>query len=266
MGDGESRRARRRSYRVAPPRPALQVPAALLPRAPRGPARVLSSHRPRVRRLRLHRHVAPPPDLDDATGPLPRASRDESRQLSEGHRVRAAQGRSAATGSSSARERHGGRTASSISRSFGLAALAGLVPHITAGARDFAERMEKRVGEPSFDIVPEMARVAMDIACRAFFGDDILERALPLSAALWETSEYVDNAMNSLFASTALGADAHQPQDEARARDDVRHDRRPDPRRARAREGRSRARPADRGRSIGAISALSSCATRCGRC
>jgi len=86
-----------------------------------------------------------------------------------------------------------------ISRSFGLAALTRLVPHITAGAGDFAERMGERVGEPSFDIAPEMARVAMDIACRAFFGDDILERAVPLSAALWETSEYADNAMNSLF-------------------------------------------------------------------
>src|SRR5262245_18827481 len=86
-----------------------------------------------------------------------------------------------------------------ISRSFGHAALARLVPHITAGAHDFTDRMEQRVGEPSFDIAPEMARVAMDIACRAFFGDDILERALPLSAALWETSDFADNAMNSLF-------------------------------------------------------------------
>ena len=86
-----------------------------------------------------------------------------------------------------------------ISRSFGLAALARLAPHITTGAREFALRMEKRVGERSFDIAPEMARVAMDIACRAFFGDDILERALPLSAALWQTSEYADNAMNSLL-------------------------------------------------------------------
>jgi enediyne biosynthesis protein E7 len=86
-----------------------------------------------------------------------------------------------------------------ISRSFGLAELARLAPHITAGARDFALRMEKRVGERSFDIVPEMARVAMDIACRAFFGDDILDRALPLSDALWQTSEYADKAMNSLL-------------------------------------------------------------------
>ena len=86
-----------------------------------------------------------------------------------------------------------------VSRSFGHAALVRLVPHITAGARDFVDRMEQRVGEPSFDIVPEMARVAMDIACRAFFGDDILERALPLSRALWETSAYADNAMNSLI-------------------------------------------------------------------
>jgi len=85
-----------------------------------------------------------------------------------------------------------------ISPSFGRAALARLAPHITAGAGEFVERMEKRIGDASFDIVPEMARVAMDIACRAFFGDDILERALPLSAALWETSEYADKAMNSL--------------------------------------------------------------------
>jgi enediyne biosynthesis protein E7 len=86
-----------------------------------------------------------------------------------------------------------------VSRSFGQAELTSLTTHITDGSLDFTDRMAERVGEAPFDIVPEMARVAMDIAARAFFGADILERALPISAALWETAEYADQAMNSLL-------------------------------------------------------------------
>lgn len=86
-----------------------------------------------------------------------------------------------------------------IARSFTHRALSGLAPHITDGACDFVDRIEQRIGEPSFDIAPEMARVTMDVACRAFFGEDILDRAIPLSNALWDTSEYVDNVMNNLL-------------------------------------------------------------------
>ena len=86
-----------------------------------------------------------------------------------------------------------------VSRSFTHRALGNLLVHITGAAVDFTDRMAERGGGPAFDIVPEMARVAMDVACRSFFGDDILERAIPLSAALWETAEYADKAMNSLF-------------------------------------------------------------------
>ena len=74
--------------------------------------------------------------------------------------------------------------------SFRKSALVELVPHMTTGAADFAERMEKRVGEAAFNIAPEMAKVAMDIACRAFFGGDILDRAQALHEALWASSQY----------------------------------------------------------------------------
>jgi len=79
-------------------------------------------------------------------------------------------------------------------------AVRGYVPQMASGAVAFAERMDARVGEPPFDIVHEMAIVAMDVACRAFFGDEILDRAQRLHDALWETSEYVDNAMNNPLA------------------------------------------------------------------
>lgn len=74
--------------------------------------------------------------------------------------------------------------------SFRRSALVDLVPHMTAGATSFVERMEKRVGEPAFNLAPEMAKVAMDIACRAFFGSDILDRAQSLHEALWASSQY----------------------------------------------------------------------------
>jgi len=74
--------------------------------------------------------------------------------------------------------------------SFRRSALIDLVPHMTAGAAAFVERMEKRVGAPTFDIAPEMAKLAMDIACRAFFGSDILDRAQALHEALWASSQY----------------------------------------------------------------------------
>ena len=74
--------------------------------------------------------------------------------------------------------------------SFRRSALVDLVPHMTAGAAAFVERMEKRVGEPTFNMVPEMAKLAMDIACRAFFGSDILDRAQALHEALWASSQY----------------------------------------------------------------------------
>ena len=74
--------------------------------------------------------------------------------------------------------------------SFRHSALVDLVPHMTAGAGSFVERMEKRVGEPTFNIAPEMAKLAMDIACRAFFGSDILDRAQALHEALWASSQY----------------------------------------------------------------------------
>jgi len=50
--------------------------------------------------------------------------------------------------------------------------------------------MEKRIGDPTFDLAPEMAKLAMDIACRAFFGCDILDRAQTLHEALWASSRY----------------------------------------------------------------------------
>ena len=77
-----------------------------------------------------------------------------------------------------------------IMPSFRRGALVELVPHMTAGAIDFAERIEQRIGEPAFNIAPEMAKLAMDIACRAFFGCDILDRAEMLHEALWASSEY----------------------------------------------------------------------------
>jgi len=77
-----------------------------------------------------------------------------------------------------------------IMPSFRRSALQALVPHMTAGARDFVERMEKRIGDPTFDLAPEMAKLAMDIACRAFFGCDILDRAQALHEALWASSRY----------------------------------------------------------------------------
>ena len=77
-----------------------------------------------------------------------------------------------------------------IMPSFRRSALQALVPHMTAGARDFVERMEKRIGDPTFDLAPEMAKLAMDIACRAFFGCDILDRAQTLHEALWASSRY----------------------------------------------------------------------------
>ncbi|GAY14714.1 cytochrome P450 [Mycobacterium sp. shizuoka-1] len=86
-----------------------------------------------------------------------------------------------------------------VSRSFTHRALGKLLIHISSAAVDFTDRMAARAGQPAFDIVPDMASVAMDVACRSFFGDDILDRAIPLSTALWETAEYADNAMNSLF-------------------------------------------------------------------
>ena len=77
-----------------------------------------------------------------------------------------------------------------IMPSFRRSALQALVPHMVAGARDFVERMEKRVGDPTFNLAPEMAKLAMDIACRAFFGCDILDRAQALHEALWASSRY----------------------------------------------------------------------------
>ena len=77
-----------------------------------------------------------------------------------------------------------------IMPSFRRSALQALVPHMTEGARDFVERMEKRIGDPTFDLAPEMAKLAMDIACRAFFGCDILDRAQTLHEALWASSRY----------------------------------------------------------------------------
>lgn len=77
-----------------------------------------------------------------------------------------------------------------IMPSFRRAALQGLVPHMVAGTRDFVERMHERVGAPPFDLAPEMAKLAMDIACRAFFGCDILDRAQILHEALWASSRY----------------------------------------------------------------------------
>ena len=77
-----------------------------------------------------------------------------------------------------------------IMPSFRRSALQSLVPHMVAGARDFVGRMEKRVGDPPFDFAPEMAKLAMDIACRAFFGCDILDRAQILHEALWTSSRY----------------------------------------------------------------------------
>ncbi len=87
-----------------------------------------------------------------------------------------------------------------IMPSFRRSAIKKYVPHMTAGASAFVDRMEARVGDPTFDIVPEMATVAMDIACRAFFGDDIVERANTLHRALWDTSEWVDHAMTNPLA------------------------------------------------------------------
>lgn len=87
-----------------------------------------------------------------------------------------------------------------IMPSFRRSAVRGYVPQMARGAVCFAERMDARVGEPPFDVVHEMAIVAMDIACRAFFGDEILDRAQLLHDALWETGEYVDNAMNNPLA------------------------------------------------------------------
>jgi cytochrome P450 len=87
-----------------------------------------------------------------------------------------------------------------IMPSFRRSAIKKYVPHMTAGAAAFAERIEAHIGEPAFDIVPEMATVAMDIACRAFFGDDIIERANILHDALWDTSEWIDNVMNNPLA------------------------------------------------------------------
>lgn len=74
--------------------------------------------------------------------------------------------------------------------SFRRSALVDLVPHMTKGASAFVERMEKRIGEPAFNVAPEMAKVAMDVACRAFFGSDILDRAQALHDALWASSQY----------------------------------------------------------------------------
>lgn len=77
-----------------------------------------------------------------------------------------------------------------IMPSFRRAALQSLVPHMVDGARDFVTRIEKRVGDAPFDLAPEMAKLAMDIACRAFFGCDILDRAQILHEALWISSRY----------------------------------------------------------------------------
>ncbi|MEZ4218502.1 MAG: cytochrome P450 [Myxococcota bacterium] len=77
-----------------------------------------------------------------------------------------------------------------IMPSFRRSALTELVPHMVDGARAFVARMRQRVGEPAFDIAPEMAKLAMDIACRAFFGCDILDRAQALHEALWASSRY----------------------------------------------------------------------------
>ena len=79
-------------------------------------------------------------------------------------------------------------------------AIRGYIPQMAKGAASFVDRMDRRVGEQPFDVVHEMAIVAMDIACRAFFGDEILDRAQTLHDALWETGEYVDNAMNNPLA------------------------------------------------------------------
>ena len=74
--------------------------------------------------------------------------------------------------------------------SFRRSALVDLIPHMTMGANAFVERMEKRIGEPAFNIAPDTAKVAMDVACRAFFGSNILDRAQALHEALWASSQY----------------------------------------------------------------------------
>lgn len=87
-----------------------------------------------------------------------------------------------------------------IMPSFRRGELIRLVPHMTQGAVDFADRMRKRhIDGAPFDTGPAMAEVAMDIACRAFFGEDILDRALMLHQALNAATEYGDYVMNHLF-------------------------------------------------------------------
>jgi cytochrome P450 len=84
--------------------------------------------------------------------------------------------------------------------SFRRSALVELVPHMTAGAVAFVDRMEERVGEPTFNLAPEMAKLAMDIACRAFFGGDILDRAQALHEALWASSQYTGHVSTNPLA------------------------------------------------------------------
>jgi cytochrome P450 len=84
--------------------------------------------------------------------------------------------------------------------SFRRSALVALVPHMSAGATAFAERMEKYAGQPAFNVAPEMAKVAMDIACRAFFGSDILDRAQALHEALWASSQYTGHVSTNPLA------------------------------------------------------------------
>ncbi|MBJ22964.1 MAG: cytochrome P450 [bacterium] len=88
----------------------------------------------------------------------------------------------------------------SMMPSFRKSALVELVPHMTDGAVAFLGRMEKRVGEPAFNIAPEMAKLAMDIACRAFFGCDILDRAQSLHEALWASSQYTGHVSTNPLA------------------------------------------------------------------